>query len=117
MPAADNSMEDQTLSWPDRALTPEWRVRQRGGPRYKDRTVVRYVVTYIEESTGLRRVLKQQGRLTYTTAEEARKAKAAILENNPAKLLHEVYGREPLFAVRPVLCWLGHFDPVSLYVE
>ena len=56
-----------------------------------------------------------QGRFTYETADEAYGVRSAILSNNGADTLTQVYG--PRFretsGVRCVECWPGHNDPVA----
>ena len=79
--------------------------------------VIRYVVTHINKD-GMRTLCgPAQGRLTKETAEEAQALLDAIMKNNrmEGELLAGVYGL-PL-EVRPVKCYPGHFDPMSVYFD
>ena len=79
--------------------------------------VIRYVVTHINKD-GMRTLCgPAQGRLTKETAEEAQALLDATMKNNrmDGELLAGVYGL-PL-EVRPVKCYPGHFDPMSVYFD
>lgn len=80
--------------------------------------VTRYVVTHIDRD-GMRRLFgPAQGRFTHETAEEAQAHIDAIINNNGAQTLHDVYGPQDLkLEVRPCECWPGHFDPVGIYFD
>lgn len=79
--------------------------------------VIRYVVTHIGKD-GLRTLCgPAQGRITKETAEEAQLLLDNMMLNNRMEgdRLAGVYGL-PL-EVRPVKCYPGHFDPMSVYFD
>jgi hypothetical protein len=77
--------------------------------------VIRYVVTHLDKEG--RRVLAhpRQGRHTYATPGEAQAWIDAALKNNSESTLRSVFGF-PL-EVRPVECFPGHFDPMTMYFD
>lgn len=79
--------------------------------------VRRWVLTHID-STGAR-VLSQgvQGRNTYDTTEIVEAFARAIIENNTAARVLDIFGADPNFAALAVWCWPGHFDPIGIYAE
>jgi hypothetical protein len=80
-------------------------------------SVTRYVCTYINSEGERTLIGPAQGRLTYATREEAETHLAAIMGNNTAKTIAEVYGSNPQPEVRPCPCYPGHFDPQTIWFE
>ncbi len=82
-----------------------------------ENTVTRYVPTYVGKD-GLRTLMTaQQGRHTFATAADAQSWIDAVTQNNSKDTLHSLWGKRPRFAVRPCMCWAGHFDPVGVYFD
>lgn len=80
--------------------------------------VTRFVVTYVDQRTGLRTLASAcQGRYTYATAEEAGAYMLAMLSNNGPERIANIWGPDPRFEVRPCACYPGHFDPVGIYFD
>lgn len=71
-------------------------------------TVTRFVITHVQADG--RRTLSEpmQGRCTYETAAVAEIQRAAMLANNSAERLREVFGEQFIetVAVRPVACYV-----------
>lgn len=87
----------------------------RGTYRSKVASVTRYVITHIGK-TGMRTLaLGAQGRFTYATQELAQKQLDAMMSASDIERLRELYGL-PL-EVRPVECYPGHFDPMTIWFE
>ena len=77
---------------------------------------IRYVVTHIDKSTGMRTLVNpMQGQYTFPTQEEAQQRLDAMMKNNPLDTLKGLFGL-PL-EVRPVDCYEGHFDPKTRYFD
>lgn len=88
-------------------------------PKAKPETVTRYMVSLINRD-GARVIMgPAQGRCTYATPEEAQAYLEAVTANNSTDNLAQVFGKQSLgtFAVSPVECWAGHFDPVGIYIK
>ena len=77
-------------------------------------TVTRYVITH--QANGVRRLtLPMQGRETYTTAAEAQQFLEAIRLGGIDRVIGE--GAVKSLEVRPVPCYPGHFDPMTMWFE
>lgn len=89
------------------------------GYTYGDRSVVRYVATYVGQD-GLRTLMTAaQGRNTYATPGEAQAWLDAVyaIGTNAPTTLASIWGENPQPEVRPVECWAGHFDPIGVYFD
>lgn len=81
--------------------------------------VERFVPTHINKDGVREMATAAQGRNTYATADEAQGWIDAVLnpDTNSADVLRSVFGDVSTFAVRPVWCWPGHFDPIGIYFD
>lgn len=77
----------------------------------------RYVATYIDRDGQRKLMGASQGRNTYATPEDAQTWLDAVVANTDGARLRDLWGSDPRFAVRPVWCWPGHFDPIGTYVD
>ncbi len=96
----------------------QW-VCQTCGYSYGDRSVVRYVPTYVNKD-GMRTLMRPaQGQHTYATPTEAQAWLDAVYKpgTNSADTLKSVWGENPRVEIRPVECWAGHFDPIGVYFD
>lgn len=79
------------------------------------RTVTRYVATFVRPD-GMRTLMgASQGRNTFATEQEAKAWIDAVLANNSATTIRQVWGPNPRFEVRACECWPVHFDPVNVW--
>lgn len=79
--------------------------------------VVRYVVTQIDRAGNRALALAMQGRYTHDTPEAAAAELAAITANNSPAALASVFGDVSRLAVRAVVCYPGHHDPIGRYFD
>ena len=80
-------------------------------------SVTRYVATYVNKD-GMRTLMQAaQGRNTYTTKEEASEWIDAVTQHNLPERIREVWGKNPMFAVRECPCYPGHFDPQTVWFD
>lgn len=80
-------------------------------------SVTRYVPTYINKD-GMRTLMRNaQGRDTFATEDEASDWIAAVITNNTADNIRQVWGSNPRFEVRPCPCYPGHFDPQTVWFD
>lgn len=80
-------------------------------------SVTRYVATYVKADGTRTLMTPAQGRNTYATADEARAWINAVLSNNGADNLRQIWGDNPRFEVRECPCYPGHFDPQSVWFK
>lgn len=81
------------------------------------KSVVRYVATYVK-GDGMRTLMTAaQGRYTYATAEQAQAWVDAVTGNNSADAVRQVWGENPKFEVRACDCYPGHFDPQNVWFD
>lgn len=80
-------------------------------------SVIRFVPTYINKD-GMRTLMrKSQGRDTFATEDEAADWIAAVITNNNADTIKQIWGDNPRFEVRPCPCYPGHFDPQTVWFD
>lgn len=80
-------------------------------------TVIRYAPTYVNARGDRVLMLSMQGRDTFVTASDAAVHFDNIIKNNSPDRIRELWGENPQFEIRPVRCYVGHFDPVALYFD
>lgn len=78
--------------------------------------VIRYVGTYINKDGYRTLMTPAQGRHTHATREEAQAWLDAVTGNNSQDTIRQVWGDNPRFEVRPVPCYPGHHDPMSVWL-
>lgn len=81
-------------------------------------SVIRYVPTYVSKRYNQRTLMRPaQGRATFATAEEAKAWIEAVIGNNHADTIAQIWGANPQFEVRPCPCWPVHFDPKTCWFD
>jgi len=81
------------------------------------KSVTRFVCTYIGRDQMRTLMHPAQGRYTLATQAEAEAFLAAIMENNSAETIAQLYGADPRPEVRPCPCYPGHFDPQMVWFD
>lgn len=80
-------------------------------------SVTRYVPTYINRDGQRTLMTASQGRHTHVTPEAAQQWLDAVTANNSASTVHQLWGDNPRFEVRPCPCWPEHFDPQTCWFD
>jgi hypothetical protein len=80
-------------------------------------SVTRYVPTYVNKRGERTLMRPTQGRYTFETAEAAQAWISAVIANNDADIISQIWGDKANFAVRPCACWPGHFDPKGVWFD
>lgn len=82
------------------------------------KTVTRYCVTHLDREGRRALSYPAQGRYSFATEKEAADLATAISGNNSVSNIVQVFGPQALgtFEARPVECYAGHFDPVSIWL-
>jgi hypothetical protein len=87
------------------------------GATYGDRSVIRYVPTYVNKD-GMRTLMTAaQGRHTHATPTAAQAWLDAVAAHNSVGVKESLWGPNPQIEIRPVECWAGHFDPIGIYFD